>query len=148
MGNRSEMIPRIKEIIVPQLREWGFKGSYPHFRRANDEGFDLLSFQFNRHGGSFLIELSVAYPMRTEYRNCYFVGNEPLEKEIKKINVSNTFARYRVRNRKDEWFRYEMRNKKKVAEKALKKLSSAIKWFENPLIYDELNDRKEHELLY
>lgn len=148
MDNRNKMISCIKEIIVPKLREWEFKGSYPHFRRANDEGFDLLSFQFNRYGGSFLIELSVAYPMRAKYRNCYFVGNESLEKEIKKINTGNTFARYRVRNKKDEWFRYEMKNKEKVAEKALSKLSPAIKWFENPSIYDELNERKKQGLLY
>jgi len=40
------------------LRERGFKGSLPHFRRLGKDRIDLLTVQFNRHGGSFVIEIS------------------------------------------------------------------------------------------
>lgn len=42
---------------VPQLRERGFRGSFPHFRRVGSVQTDLLTFQFNKWGHSFIIEL-------------------------------------------------------------------------------------------
>ena len=56
---RKNMNQAIKEVIVPVLREQGFKGSFPHFRRKNNNNIDLLTFQFNRYGGSFVVELAV-----------------------------------------------------------------------------------------
>jgi hypothetical protein len=39
------------------LRDMGFRGSFPHFRRARGLQLDLLVFQFSRWGGSFVVEL-------------------------------------------------------------------------------------------
>ena len=107
MDERKNVIKEIQTSIVPKLRELGFTGSYPHFRRKNTEGYDLLSFQFNRYGGSFLIEMSVAYPERMEYKNCYLLGIKPYDEEIKTLNVGNTYSRFRVPNAQDEWFSFE-----------------------------------------
>ena len=54
--SRDQMLAALREIIVPVLRDMGFRGSFPHFRRARDTQIDLLTFQFNRWGGSFLVE--------------------------------------------------------------------------------------------
>ena len=59
---RDEMIVEIKKIIIPVLREIGFSGSFPHLRRISERQIDLLTFQFNRHGGSFVIEIAVCKP--------------------------------------------------------------------------------------
>jgi hypothetical protein len=56
---RKKMELAIKDIIVPVLREQGFKGSFPHFRRKNENNIDLVTFQFNRWGGSFAVELAI-----------------------------------------------------------------------------------------
>ena len=56
---RAKMEFAIKSVIVPKLRELGFKGSLPHFRRVADSKADLLTFQFNLSGGSFVVELAV-----------------------------------------------------------------------------------------
>ncbi len=56
------MIASIKEIVVPQMRERGFRGSFPHFRRRTDRQIDLLTFQFDRNGGGFVIEISRCPP--------------------------------------------------------------------------------------
>ena len=38
------------------------------------------------------MEMSVAYPQRTEYKNCYLLGIKPFEEEIKKIKITNGFV--------------------------------------------------------
>ncbi|WP_226671140.1 DUF4304 domain-containing protein [Metabacillus litoralis] len=57
--HRKNMNLAIKGMIVPVLREQGFKGSFPHFRRKNEKNIDLVTFQFNRWGGSFVVELAI-----------------------------------------------------------------------------------------
>lgn len=55
---RKDMIVGLKREVVPYLRAHQFKGSFPHFRRIQSDQIDLITFQFNRHGGSFIIELA------------------------------------------------------------------------------------------
>jgi hypothetical protein len=52
----------LKSIVVPHLRELGFSGSFPHFRRIKENGIDLISFQFDKYGGGFVIEVSHCPP--------------------------------------------------------------------------------------
>jgi len=59
---RDEMISSLKRIFVPALRERGFKGSLPHFRRPMTDGIDLLTVQFDKWGGGFVIEVSKCAP--------------------------------------------------------------------------------------
>jgi hypothetical protein len=54
---RQLMDAALKSSVVPLLREHGFKGSYPHFRRHQPTGIDLLTFQFSQFGGSFVVEI-------------------------------------------------------------------------------------------
>ncbi|MFL9896396.1 DUF4304 domain-containing protein [Paraburkholderia sp. RL17-381-BIF-C] len=56
--SRNEMDSALKARFVPALRQRGFKGSLPHFRRQRDGRVDLLTVQFDRHGGGFVVELS------------------------------------------------------------------------------------------
>ena len=52
----------LREVLVPELRKRGFRGSLPHFRRSSVERVDYLSVQFNSAGGSFVVEVAVAGP--------------------------------------------------------------------------------------
>jgi len=54
----DEMVKAIKRIVAPRLREMGFKGSFPHFRRPTKAQIDLLTFQFDNQGGGFILEIS------------------------------------------------------------------------------------------
>jgi hypothetical protein len=56
------MVSALKAHFVTVLRAHGFKGSFPHFRRAHDKRIDLLTVQFDRHGGGFVIEISRCGP--------------------------------------------------------------------------------------
>ena len=55
---RDKMIEALQKSAIPKLREMGFKGSFPHFRRASETRIDLLTFQFDKWGGGFIIEIS------------------------------------------------------------------------------------------
>jgi hypothetical protein len=56
------MISELWKIVVPELRNKGFKGSFPHFRSISEDKIDLLTFQFDRYGGGFVIEVGVCSP--------------------------------------------------------------------------------------
>lgn len=101
-NSRLCMNSAIKKIVVPYLREHGFKGSFPHFRRKNDDNIDLITFQFNRYGGSFVVELAV----------CGIDGvTMSWGEEIppNKVTAHDVNKRYRLGGEKsdDHWFDYE-----------------------------------------
>ena len=52
----------IKRVVVTDLRERGFTGSLPHFRRRDGERISLLSFQHLSSGGSFVVEVATCPP--------------------------------------------------------------------------------------
>jgi len=56
------MIASLKNVFIPALRERGFKGSVPHFRRIMQDRIDLLTIQFDKWGGGFVIEISNCSP--------------------------------------------------------------------------------------
>lgn len=53
----NKMIDSLKENVIPKLRELNFKGSFPHLRRFKNDKINLLTFQFDRNGGGFVIEI-------------------------------------------------------------------------------------------
>jgi hypothetical protein len=55
---RIKMDEAIKDLVIPFLRELGFKGSYPHFRREKENKLNLLAFQFSLSGPKFVVEIS------------------------------------------------------------------------------------------
>ncbi|HZH60196.1 MAG TPA: DUF4304 domain-containing protein [Metabacillus sp.] len=59
-SGRDEMIKALKEILIPLLREKGFKGSFPHFRRKLENRIDLISFFFDRYGGGFTVKIGAS----------------------------------------------------------------------------------------
>ena len=62
ISNRTEMVKCLTETVVPILRSLNFKGSFPHFRRQTDGRINLLTFQFDRSGGGFVIEIANCQP--------------------------------------------------------------------------------------
>ena len=59
---RERMIEALQQIVTPKLRDSGFKGSFPHFRRVSSQQIDLLTFQFDKYGGGFVIEMAKCPP--------------------------------------------------------------------------------------
>jgi hypothetical protein len=52
----------LRRAIQERLRPDGFIGSYPHLRRRRPGQIDLITFQFNKYGGSFVVEIASCDP--------------------------------------------------------------------------------------
>jgi Domain of unknown function (DUF4304) len=90
MNKRRRAIDSLlRHTCVPLLRERGFRGAHPHFRRLHGEHVDLLMFQFRRDGTSFVVEISYADPERNN------VGFRP-EAPAVALEVPATRERYRL----------------------------------------------------
>ena len=55
---REKMNRALKVIAVAKLRQLEFKGSFPRFRRIYQKRADLTIFQFNKYGGSSVVEIA------------------------------------------------------------------------------------------
>jgi hypothetical protein len=120
----------IKEITVPFLREQGFKGSFPHFRRFKSDRINLLTYQFNLNSSKFVVEIS----------NCSPKGIvTPWGSEISpsKCNAHNMYRRLRVgsvKNKGDYWFDFSEESflsniYKKRAKEIIALWDEAEKWW-------------------
>lgn len=56
----SQIRAALQAELVPLLRQRGFSGSFPNFRRVTDATISLLTVQLNKYGGSFTIEVGRA----------------------------------------------------------------------------------------
>ena len=120
----------IKKIIIPELKKYNFKGSFPHFKRIYDNGkVDYLSFQFNMYGGSFIVELAVAYPYKGKEGNFYY-WDEVTPEVVKKSKYTLTKERLRLTPDDDEWFRYNEKNYKEKVNIAFKKIVGNLNYFD------------------
>jgi Domain of unknown function (DUF4304) len=61
-AHREQMLAALKERLVPFLREKGFVGSFPHFRRELKGRIDFLDVQFAREGGRFCLNIGQTGP--------------------------------------------------------------------------------------
>lgn len=131
-NNKKEMIKSLNLIVVPVLRDLGFTGSFPHFRRNIDDRLNFITFQFDRSGGGFVIEIA----------NCPVNGvNIPFIKDIKpnKLTAHHLNKRKRIQSNMvttssltEDWFRYDREYLfgfrsiyKKVSKDVLSKLTIA-----------------------
>jgi len=78
--SRDKMIAELKQIVIPTLRNMGFRGSIPHFRREHDGQLDLLMFRFATWGGSFVVDLG--YCPASGYTSRYGKQYSPLEVRV------------------------------------------------------------------
>lgn len=113
----------LKALVVPVLRNLGFKGSLPHLRRMRGDACDLLSFQFRSAGGSFVVEIG-----RVAASGKLFAGRSlPVEK------LNTTYLQFRHRlgaplSGGDHWYRYEDESPDEVARQVVSDLQDPAIW--------------------
>jgi hypothetical protein len=59
---RAALEAALRDVVIPELRQRGFRGSFPHYRRILPTRIDLLTFQFYSAGGSFVVEVAKCGP--------------------------------------------------------------------------------------
>src|SRR5688572_10319197 len=80
----ARMMSALKTRFVPALRERGFAGSLPHFRRRLPERVDYLTVQLYSAGGSFVVEVGRTGPAG-------FTDGPWKHLPVDKINVGHIF---------------------------------------------------------
>ena len=101
---RKEMDRALKEALIPELRNRGFKGSMPHFRRILKDRVDYLTIQFNSAGGGFVVEIAKSGPNGIE-------SGFGSELSVQKLNVQYFGNRLRLGSKpeegiRDHWFEF------------------------------------------
>lgn len=99
----------IKRIVVADLRRRGFRGSFPHLRRADSDRISLLSFQHFSSGGSFVVEVAVCAPdgHTTSW------GDKIAPSKVRAVDINNPRPRLGAPDFPapgDHWFRYGPRS--------------------------------------
>ncbi len=103
--DREKMIATIKQHIVPVLKARGFKGSFPHFRRITDTGIDLLTFQFDKRGGGFVVEVASCPPTGIMMH----WGEQIPPAKVTAQHVNRRLRLGASGDQADHWFRYDHR---------------------------------------
>ncbi|NHM33830.1 DUF4304 domain-containing protein [Neobacillus terrae] len=130
-SERDNMISAIKKIVVPELRKRGFKGSIPNFRRISQKNIDLMTFQFDRYSGGFVIEVGLCSPEGfPHYWGEKVPANSVTAHDLHPDN------RLRLKDSNGQWFRYDVENGSgdiygKVAIDVLRHLYEAEDYREN-----------------
>ena len=102
MTNREIMLSALKTTVIKDLKSQGFVGTYPNFKKTTPNGIELICFQTNKYGGSFIIEVSAVFP-DSRVTN---LSNLNASVDEKTVNVSCTNQRYRLKGMYDGWFYY------------------------------------------
>jgi hypothetical protein len=111
--DRKAMSAALKKLVAPHLRSLGFTGSFPHYRRLLEERTDLLTFQFDRHGGGFVVEVGKCPP-----GDFVMAWGERIPAEEMTAHHLHPNDRLRLGRRsqgQDHWFRYDRAKGRKRA---------------------------------
>jgi hypothetical protein len=127
-SQHDSMVAELKSTVISKLRAQGFKGSYPHFRRFVENRVDLLTFQHDKWGGGFVIEIAhaPAEGVTTDW------GQAISANRITAHDLHPN-ARKRIQPREgpgtDSWFRYDQGQFGACAEQVLELLPRAEAWW-------------------
>ena len=109
MSNIQLMKKALNKNVIAPLLEQGFTGKWPNFRKVYHHHIELLTFQTNKYGGSFTVELSAIFP-NANNKNYTNFDDKPLSE----LNVWDTNVRYRLKGMYDGWFYYRDLYKKYI----------------------------------
>ena len=127
--DREAMVSALKKHVLPALRSVGFKGSFPHLRRMKADGVDLISFQFDKWEGGFVIEIARGSldGLKTHWGLHVSAG------KLRAWDL-HPDRRRRIQAREgsgtDAWFRFDEEPVARIAQQVLDSLPEAESWWQ------------------
>lgn len=103
MSQSQKMKSALNKLVIPNLLDRGFEGKYPHYKKIYDDRIELLTFQTNKWGNSFTVEVSTVF-LPSSKRNNNFCDSK--NKDYDNATVWDTNYRYRLKGMFDGWFYY------------------------------------------
>ena len=135
MSQSQKMRTALKELVIPNLLDRGFEGKYPHYKKIYDERIELLSFDTNKWGNSFTVEVSTVF-LPSSIHDSNLSGSEE-KHPIDTVTVWDTNYRYRLRGMFDGWFSYDDEFYDKVCDEVNKQMDSLLCNLTNTYIVGE-----------
>jgi hypothetical protein len=142
---RDKMIKSLNEIFIPELRNRNFKGSFPHFRKTESGKTNLLTFQFDRSGGGFIIELA-------NWNESEFKTHWGKIISLNKLTAHDLNERQRIypnslteKNGTDSWFRYGNPKSDQTYESLARKVIERIPIMEQYWTENKINEIEKVE---
>ncbi len=99
----SKMRKALSAHVIEPLELEGFEGAWPHFRRVHADRIDLLSFQLDKRGGGFVVEVASAPPKKIRSQ----LGDAVSAKRVNAQHMANRFRLAPRRGQRNHWYRYE-----------------------------------------
>jgi hypothetical protein len=125
---RLRMNAELKTTVLPVLRSHFFKGSFPHFRRMREGVVDLLTFQFNKYGGGFVVEIAQC---GAEGFTTSWGKHIPANKvSAWDLNIRQHIGPDKI-DVTDPWYRFDLDGVKVAAAQLLDEFPRAEKWWRN-----------------
>jgi hypothetical protein len=125
--SRTQMETALRASVLPSIRQSGFAGSFPHFRRVGHDFIDLLTFQFDRHGGGLVVEVARCPPVGV----VTYWGKEIPPKKVTAWDVHPS-RRKRVQSYEssgtDGWFRFDRESPQDIVVALLGRLNAPGLW--------------------
>lgn len=97
------MIAALKAHVQPVLKARGFRGSFPHFRRLTESRIHLLTFQFDKWGGGFVVEIAWCPSAGVTM----YWGEKVPPNKVTAHDMNNRLRLGSSANAPDHWFRYD-----------------------------------------
>lgn len=127
VSQSQKMRTALKKLVIPNLLEKGFVGEYPHYKKTYDDRIELLSFDTNKWGNSFTVEISTVFLPSSKRDNNF---SDSKNKDYNNATVWDTNYRYRLRGMFDGWFSYDDEFYDKVCDEVNKQMEDAYKWWD------------------
>jgi hypothetical protein len=129
MNDGTRMKRALAKLVLAPLLEAGFTGSHPHLRRTVGVRMELVSFQTDKWGGGFLIELATC-PSKN-IRD--WAGQRVAAARVTAHHMAERVRLPKVVNRR-AWYRYDTSTDEarfdKIAKQALTHLQRHISGLE------------------
>ncbi len=113
----------IKSLVLPRLRQLGFKGSLPHLHRLRNGACDYLTFQFLSAGGAFTVELARGHEAGLSFHGRHI--------PVAKVNTTYLHPRHRLGaslSGGDRWYHFNSGEPEAVAREVLQDLDYPSTW--------------------
>ena len=91
----------LKSRSVKCIRENGFKGSFPTFKRIDSGSHQVLNFQFNKYGGSFTVNLEIVKP-----NSDFFKTSLSKLETISNRRLGTLDKHLETKMKQDHWFKF------------------------------------------
>lgn len=104
MTQAQKMNDALEREVIAKLKENGFEGKFPHYKKVFSDRIELISFPKDKYGNGFHVVASVAYPNREKWgQNIdyhFFKG------ELGELTADDCGKRYELKSRFGRIFYY------------------------------------------